>query len=81
MIPLDNEALEDYALRMTQYIVHENAVLLGVSFGGVLVQEMSKHIKVRKLIIVSSVKSASELPRHMLVSKKLPKPISWCQLS
>lgn len=69
MIPVDNETIEDYALRMTKYILHENIILLGVSFGGVLVQEISKHIKVRKLIIVSSVKSVNELPRHMLLAK------------
>lgn len=69
MIPIDNETIEDYALRMTEHITHENIVLLGVSFGGVLVQEMSKHIKVSKLIIVSSVKSVNELPRHMLLAK------------
>lgn len=69
IIPLDNESIEDYALRMTQYIKHENIVLLGVSFGGVLVQEISKYISVRKLIIVSSVKSVNELPRHMLLAK------------
>lgn len=69
IIPIDNETIEDYALRMAKHITHENIVLLGVSFGGVLVQEISKHINVRKLIIVSSVKSVSELPRHMLLAK------------
>ena len=69
MIPIDNETIEDYALRMIENIKHENSVLLGVSFGGVLVQEISKYIKIRKLIIVSSVKSVNELPRHMLLAK------------
>lgn len=69
MIPLDNEPIADYALRMTKKIKHHNIVLLGVSFGGVLVQEMVKHITVKKLIIVSSVKSIHELPRHMLLAK------------
>lgn len=69
IIPFDNEAISDYAFRMTKYIKHDNVVLLGVSFGGVLVQEMGKHIKVRKLIIVSSVKSMYELPSHMLIAK------------
>jgi len=69
IIPIDNETIEDYALRMTKFIKHENIALLGVSFGGVLVQEMSKHLKVKKLIIVSSVKSVTELPRHMLLAK------------
>jgi hypothetical protein len=68
-IPLEDESISDYALRMCHCIKHENIVLLGVSFGGVLVQEMSKHINLRKLIIVSSVKSMHELPKHMLLAK------------
>lgn len=69
IIPLSNETLENYALRMINYIKHENIVLLGVSFGGVLVQEMSKHLSIRKLIIVSSVKSMYELPKKMSIAK------------
>src|SRR5690606_13656351 len=34
-----------------------------------LVQEMSKHIIVKKLIIVSSVKATYELPKKMLLAK------------
>ncbi len=70
-IPEVNESLQDYALRMTTHIKHDNVVLLGVSFGGILVQEMVKHIKVAKLIIVSSVKTKHELPRRMKLSRKL----------
>lgn len=69
IIPNKNESVSDYALRLTKHVKHENVVLLGVSFGGVLVQEMSRHIAVQKLIIVSSVKSVNELPRHMLLAK------------
>lgn len=69
MIPTKNESLEDYAKRMIKHIKHENPVLLGVSFGGVLVQEMSKFMKVRKLIVVSSVKSHHELPKRMKIAK------------
>ncbi|WP_242203671.1 alpha/beta fold hydrolase [Aestuariivivens insulae] len=70
IIPVDNEPIADYALRMASFVKHDNIVLLGVSFGGVLVQEMSKHILVRKLIIVSSVKSMYELPKTMVLAKK-----------
>ncbi|WOD44288.1 alpha/beta hydrolase [Hwangdonia lutea] len=69
MIPLKNELLSAYALRLSKHIKHNNVVLIGVSFGGVLVQEMAKHIKVRKLIIISSVKSMHELPKRMLITK------------
>ncbi|TWO31947.1 alpha/beta hydrolase [Seonamhaeicola sediminis] len=65
ILPVEDELLSDYAIRMTQSVRHENVVLLGVSFGGVLVQEMSKFLKIKKLIIVSSVKSRNEIPKHM----------------
>lgn len=68
-LPLENESLEDYALRITKEIKHENPVLIGVSFGGILVQEMALHIKTRKVIIISSVKSNKEFPRRMKVAK------------
>lgn len=62
-----NETLEAYAQRMSKKIKHDNSVLLGVSFGGILVQEMSKYLKLKKLIIVSSVSRSSELPRRLKV--------------
>lgn len=70
IIPLKNETISSYAKRMTLNIKHENVVLIGVSFGGILVQEMSKHINLRKLIIISSVKTKHELPRRMKIAKK-----------
>ncbi len=69
IIPVDKETISDYALRLSKDIKHDNIVLLGVSFGGVLVQEINKHVKARKLIIVSSVKSMHELPKRMLITK------------
>ncbi|CAN5395560.1 alpha/beta hydrolase [soil metagenome] len=70
IIPGSEESLADYAQRMIRYIKHEDIVLIGVSFGGVVVQEMSKYIKVRRLIIISSVKCRDELPRRMRFSAK-----------
>jgi pimeloyl-ACP methyl ester carboxylesterase len=69
ILPNENESISSYAFRLAQDIKHDNAVLLGVSFGGIIVQEMSKHIKVRKLIIISSVKSMHELPKKMKLAK------------
>lgn len=61
----EDESLADYAKRMSVRVKRENPVLIGVSFGGVLVQEMSKIISVRKTIIISSVKCRSELPKRL----------------
>lgn len=68
-IPLDNESISSYAKRITQKIKHENPVLIGVSFGGILVQEMAKFINARKVIIISSVKCNTEFPRRFKVAK------------
>jgi len=67
-IPFPKMTLADYAIKMNKYIVYENAVLIGVSFGGLLVQEMAKHIRVKKTIIISSVKTSKELPNKMRFS-------------
>lgn len=68
-IPNEKESLQGYAKRMSQKIAHENPVLIGVSFGGILVQEMAQFIAARKVIIISSVKSNLEFPRRMIVAK------------
>ncbi|MBX2829179.1 MAG: alpha/beta hydrolase [Flavobacteriaceae bacterium] len=62
LIPEKGETLQEYAKRMAARIDHPNAVLAGVSFGGVMVQEMSQFLNLRKLIIISSVKTKNELP-------------------
>lgn len=68
-IPFDKETLPDYAKRIAIKIQHQNPVLIGVSFGGILVQEMAKCIETRKVIIISSVKTNLEFPRRMKVAK------------
>ena len=79
--PKIEESLENYAKRFSALIMHDDPVLIGVSFGGVLVQEISKIIKVKKLIIISSVKSNKELPSHMKFGKATKSykllPIKW----
>ncbi len=68
-LPNEKEEIEQYALRMTQKIKHENPVLIGVSFGGVLVQEMTKIIQTNKVIIISSVKSNKEFPSRFKIAR------------
>lgn len=68
-IPFDKETLPQYAKRMTQKIQHPNPVLIGVSFGGILVQEMARFVEARKVIIISSVKTNLEFPVRMKVAK------------
>ena len=65
LLPEDIELLVDYVQRMAKDVKHSNPILIGVSFGGVIVQEMAKIIPVDKTIIISSVKSRQEFPRYM----------------
>jgi esterase/lipase len=72
LVPLSiNESIREYAIRMCEKITHENPVLIGVSFGGVMVQEMSKIISSKKTIIISSVKSKYELPKRLRLAKAI----------
>lgn len=71
-IPHKNEPITEYAKRMAAEVREPNSVLIGVSFGGVMVQEMSEFLELKKLIIISSVKSKSELPSKMRIFKTIP---------
>ncbi|MBP6587548.1 MAG: alpha/beta hydrolase [Flavobacterium sp.] len=68
-IPVKNETLLQYAERMAKLVKQDKAVLIGVSFGGVLVQEMARFLDLRKLIIISSIKTNLELPLPMKIAK------------
>ena len=68
MRPFKNENIGEYAMRMAASIKHPSPVLLGVSFGGMIGIEIARHLAIEKLIIISSVKSAGELPRWMKVT-------------
>jgi pimeloyl-ACP methyl ester carboxylesterase len=68
--PEKDEDLKGYALRMCDTLEHENPVLIGVSFGGMLVQEMARSINCLKVIAISSIKSYHELPVHLKFLRK-----------
>ena len=40
--PKKDESLQSYVSRLSEKVTHEQPVLIGVSFGGIIVQEMSK---------------------------------------
>tara|TARA_R100000935_G_scaffold42923_1_gene65215 strand:+ start:37113 stop:37868 length:756 start_codon:yes stop_codon:yes gene_type:complete len=69
LIPEKNEPIDLYAKRMAAAVTHENAVLVGVSFGGVMVQEMAHFLRLKKVIIISSVKSRTEFPRRLKIAR------------
>ncbi|MDC0092616.1 alpha/beta hydrolase [bacterium] len=70
MIPFDDESISEYAIRFCKNINHENAILVGVSFGGIVAQEMNLVYDFKKIIIISSVKARHELPIHLQLAGK-----------
>lgn len=63
--PLKQEKIAAYSRRMAEKIRDPSPIILGVSFGGMVAIEMAKQIPVKKVCIVSSVKSSNEIPFWM----------------
>jgi hypothetical protein len=62
-IPDPEVSLRDYALLMSKQIdTSRPFILVGYSFGAVIIQEMSHFLKPEKSIIISSFKSEEEIP-------------------
>lgn len=61
----EKETLSEYASKYLPLIKHQKPILVGVSFGGILVQELSHMLATRKVIIISSIKSRSEMPKRL----------------
>ena len=69
-MPIGDESIQEYSSRISKKIKGKNIVLIGVSFGGIVVQEISKFIKTHKIIIISSIKTKNELPLMMQLGRK-----------
>ena len=63
------EDISSYACRLSAKIKEKNSVLIGVSFGGIIVQELASYVHPKKVIIVSSVKHHDELPKRFKLAK------------
>ena len=68
--PEKEESLAHYAGRIAVAITEPSPVLLGVSFGGIIVQEIAKQLNdYQKIVLISSVKTQYELPKKMLLAR------------
>ncbi len=68
-IPERDITLADYARSISEQIAHRKPVLIGVSFGGIIIQEIARFLPVRKVVIISSVKKRSEFPKRLLIAR------------
>ncbi|MEO6253854.1 MAG: alpha/beta hydrolase [Ferruginibacter sp.] len=65
LMPEPAENLPHYAERMRTGIPEENPILMGLSFGGMVCTEIAKQVPVKKIILISSIKSSKEIPWWM----------------
>lgn len=68
---LKNEPIEDYAKRISIGAIEKDSILIGLSFGGMMAVEVSKVIPVKKVILIASAKTKSELPLLYRIAGKL----------
>jgi pimeloyl-ACP methyl ester carboxylesterase len=70
--PLNKETLPEYARRLKYQIRQDtDAVLIGLSFGGMVAQEVAKLVKPALTIIISSIKTHYERPFKMILAERL----------
>lgn len=69
--PLPKETLTEYAKRMASNIDEDEPVILGISFGGMIAQEIAKFRPVKQIILVSSIKSRRELTCQLRLAGRL----------
>src|SRR6267143_1496615 len=73
LVPQKNETLYKYCQRLAVAIpADEELIFIGVSFGGILAQEVSKIILAKKIILISSIKAEMEKPRYFSWVKIFP---------
>ena len=69
-----NESLRDYAIRLASFIHHPKPILIGLSFGGIMAQEIAAILPVQEVILISTIKSKSEKPWFMGLAGALHLP-------
>lgn len=70
--PEPQETIAEYTKRLTTQIKSECPILIGLSFGGIVAVEMSKHIATEKVILISSTKNQQEIPFYFQIFRWLP---------
>jgi pimeloyl-ACP methyl ester carboxylesterase len=65
--PFENENLIKYSTRITEQIKEYNPILIGISFGGIVAQEVAKQIETEKLILLATIESRLDLPMYLRI--------------
>ena len=66
------DSLATYAQKIFQIIQDEKAIVVGLSFGGMLATEIAKNHPETKIILLSSCKTRKEIPGYLRFWRYLP---------
>ncbi|MBD1392111.1 alpha/beta fold hydrolase [Mucilaginibacter glaciei] len=73
LLPDIKSTLSDYSqLIINQYRIDFGAVVIGVSLGGIIATEIAKRVRLKAVILISSIKTESEVPKYFKFFKNVP---------
>lgn len=71
--PESTDTLTTYAQKLTeQYDIIENSVVIGNSMGGMIAVEIGKIIPLKKIILISSIRTVDEAPGYFSFFRNIP---------
>jgi pimeloyl-ACP methyl ester carboxylesterase len=71
--PAKSDSLTTYAQKLIyQYHISKNSIVIGNSLGGMLAVEIAKLMPLKKVILISSIKTIDEAPRYFSFFRKVP---------
>jgi pimeloyl-ACP methyl ester carboxylesterase len=66
------DTLNTYAQKIThQYNITLNSIVIGVSLGGMIAVEIAKAVPLKKVILISSIKTIDEAPAYFSIFRKV----------
>lgn len=71
--PNKNDTLNTYAQKLIhQYNISPNSIVIGNSLGGMLAVEIAKQVRIKKVILISSIKTSDEAPWDFSLFRAIP---------
>ncbi|PTQ96857.1 alpha/beta hydrolase family protein [Mucilaginibacter yixingensis] len=71
--PDENDSLVSYAQKIkAQYGIADGDIVIGNSLGGMMAMEISKTLRLKKTILISSIKTINEAPGYFKLFRALP---------
>jgi len=71
--PHETDTLSIYSQKIIyQYDIRPNSIVIGTSLGGMLAIEIAKKVNLKKVILISSIKTIKEAPAYFSIFRTLP---------